>query len=314
MALPTLNDVSAVDPVLQNFLVGFAQAENRFVALRAFPGVTVGEESGTYYKFTQKYWFLDGLAPRAPGSAFARGGIGVETDTYATLQWGKEFPVPVENEAANQTALSLQQAGVRWLAQQSFIRKERAFASAFMTTSVWGTDDNNSATDWDDSSGVPITNVRTASRTISQATGMAANSMICGEIVYDALLVNAQVLGTMQYTNTVTIATREALLAAVLGLDSLLVSRAIYNTANEGQTASYSPVIDDDALIYYNNPSAGVFDATAGKTFVWNPGGGAGAVDSYYENQTKSTILQHTEQWDQKLVANTLGYFFADIV
>lgn len=314
MALPTLNDVTAVNPVLQNMLVGFAQAENRFAALRAFPAVSVASDSGTYYKFTQKYWFMDGLAPRAPGSAFARGGIGVETDTYETMQWGKEFPVAVETEAANQAPLSLQNAGVRWLAQQSFIRKERAFATAFMTTSVWGTDDNNSATDWDDASGAPITNVRTASRTISQATGMMGNSMVCGEIVYDALLVNAQILGTMQYTNTVTIATREALLAAVLGLDTLLVSRAIYNTANEGQTASYSPIIDDDALIYYNNPTAGLFDATAGKTFVWNPGGGAGAVTSYFENQTKSDILQHSEQWDQKQVASALGYFFADIV
>jgi hypothetical protein len=314
MALPTLNDVSAVDPVLQNILVGFAQAENRFVALNAFPGISVAEASGTFYKFTQKYWFMDGLAPRAPGAPFARGGIGVETDTYETLQWGKEYPIPDEIEAANQTPMSLQMAGVRWLAQQSFIRKERAFAADFMKTSVWGTDDNNSATDWDDSSGVPITNVRTASRTISQATGMMGNTMVCGEIVYDALLVNAQVLGTMQYTNTVTIAAREQLLAAVLGLDALLVSRAIYNSANEGQTAVYAPVIDDDALIYYNNPTAGIFDATAGKTFVWNPGGGAGSVRTYTEDQTDSQIIKHKEQWDQKLIASALGYFFADIV
>lgn len=314
MALPTLNDVTAVDPVLQNILVGFAQDEMRFAALRAFPAVGVPEKSGTFYKFTQKYWFMDGLAARAAGAGFARGGIGVETDTYDTMQWGKEFPVPQETESANQAPLSLQTAGVRWLAQQSFIRKERAFATDFMKTGVWGTDDNNSATDWDDSSGVPITNVRTASRTISQATGMMANEMVCGEIVYDALLINAQVLGTMQYTNTVTIAAREQLLAAVLGLSAIHVSRAIYNTANEGQTASYSPIIDDDALIYYNNPTAGVFDATAGKTFTWAPGGGAGAVRSYFEDQTNSNVIQHKEQWDQKLVANTLGYFFADIV
>jgi len=313
MALPTLNDVTAVDPVLQNFLVGFAQAENRFAALRAFPGVSVEPPSGTFYKFTQKYWFVDGLEERAPGDHFARGGVGVETDTYETMQWGKEYPVPEETEAANQAPLSLQQAGVRWLAQQSFIRKERAFAADFMKTDVWATD-NTIATDWDDSSGVPITDVRTASRTISQATGMMGNTMVCGEIVFDALLVNTQVLGTMQYTNTVTMATREALLAAVLGLDALLVSRAIHNSANIGQAGTYAPIIDDDALVYYNNPAAGIFDATAGKTFVWNPGGGAGAVRSYMEDQTNSMILQHREQWDQKLVANTLGYFFSDVV
>lgn len=313
MSLPTLNDVTAVDPVLQNFLVGFAQAENRFAALRAFPGVTVATPSGTFYKYTQKYWFVDGLEERAPGDHFARRNVGVETDTYETAQWGLEYPVPDEVEAANQAPLSIQQAGVRWLSQQSFIRKERAFGSAFMTTSVWATD-NNSTTDWDDSGGLPITDVRTASRTISQATGYSANSMVCGEIVFDALLVNPQVLGTMQYTNTVTMATREALLAAVLGLDALLVSRAIYNSANIGQAATYAPVIDDDALVYYNNPGAGIFDVTAGKTFVWNAGGGAGSVRSYMEEQTDSTILKHKEQWDQKLVSNALGYFFTDVV
>lgn len=314
MALPTLNDVSAVDPVLQNILVGFAQAENRFVALNAFPGLSVAEESGTFYKFTPKYWFLDGLAPRAPGAPFARGGIGVETDTYKTLQWGKEFPIPDETEAANQAPMSLQMAGIRWLAQQSFIRKERAFAADFMKTGVWGTDDNNSATDWDDASGVPITNVQTADQTISTATGMNPNTMVCGKIVYDALLLNVQILGTMQYTNTLTIVTRQQLLAAVLGLESVLVSRASYNTANEGQAQSNSPIIDDDALVYYNNPTAGIFDATAGKTFVWNPGGGAGSVRTYTEDQTDSQIIKHKEQWDQKLIASALGYFFADIV
>lgn len=314
MASPTLNEVSAVDPVLQNILVGFAQSENRFVALNAFPGVSVGSPSGTFYKFTQKYWFVDGLAPRAAGAAFARGGIGVETDTYETLQWGKEYPIARETEAANQTPLALQQAGVRWLAQQSFIRKERAFATDFMKTGVWGTDDNNSATDWDDSSGAPITNIQTAGLTVSQATGMTANTAIMGEIVYNALLVNAQVLSAIQYTNTVTMAARQQLLASVLGLDTLLVSRAVYNTVNEAQTMSLSPVIDDDCLVYYNNPGAGVFDATAGKTFVWAPGGGAGSVRSYWEDQTNSDVLQHQEQWDQNLIANTLGYFFADIV
>jgi hypothetical protein len=314
MALPTLNDVSAVDPVLQNFLVGFAQGEDRFVALRAFPGVVVPEDSGTYYKFTQKYWFLDGLALRAPGETFARGGVGVETDTYKTLQWGKEYPVAEEVAAANQTGLSLQEAGVRWLAQQSFIRQERAFATDFMKTGVWGTDDNNSATDWDDANGLPITNCLTARRTVSQKTGYTPNSILMGEIVYDALLVNAQVLGAMQYTQTTTLATRQALLASVLGFDSLGVSRAIYNSANEAQTAVYAPIIDDDALVYYNNPGASLFDATAGKTFLWAPGGGAGSVRSYMEDQTNSMIIQHKEQWDQKLVASELGYFFADIV
>lgn len=312
MALPTLNDVHAVDPVLQGMLVGYAQAETRFAALDAFPAIP-SDKSGTYYSFDKKYWFLDGLEERAPGGEFAKGGFGVSTATYDTIQFAKSYVLPDEINSARQFNLSLEQVGVRWLAQQSFIRKERAFSADFMTTGVWGTD-NTGATDWDDSSGVPVTDCLTARRTVSQATGYTPNSIIMGEIVYDALLVNAQIKTLLQYTQTMTVETVKGLLAAVLGFDTLLVSRAIYNSANEGQSASMSPVMDDDALVFYNDPMAGEFGATAGKTFVWNEGGGAGSQNSYMDESRDATVIKHKEQWDQKVVAADLGYFFSDIV
>lgn len=313
MALPTVNDVQAVDPVLQNMLVAYAQAETRFVALRAFPAMSVDKDSGTYYLFDKKYWFQDGLERRAPGSHFARGGFGVSTATFKTEQWAREFPVPDEVNANRQFDYDLADAGVEWLAKQSFIRKERAFATDFMVTGVWSTT-NTSATDWDDSSGVPVTDVRTAARTISGATGYSPNKLLMGEIVYDALLVNAQIAGRLQYTTQMTIAIVESILAAVLGVDEILVSRGSYNSANEGQTASIGPIIDDDALLIYSADVATKNNATAGKTFVWNPGGGAGRQTQYYEPQTKSFIIQHDEQWDQKVVGADLGYLWTDIV
>lgn len=312
MALPTINDVQAVDPVLQNMLVAYAQSETRFVALRAFPGVPVDKDSGTYMTFPKKYWFVDGLEERAPGTAYARGGFGTGSATYSTAQWGREYVLADEVEANRQFNYSLANAGVRWLAQQSFIRKERAFAADFMVASVWATD--GTPTDWDDASGVPVTDIRTASRTISQSTGQIPNTLLMGEIVYDALLVNAQIAGRLQYTTQMTIQGVEQLLASVLGIETILVSRATYNSANEGQAASMAAIIDDDALLYYNNPGAGEFDVTAGKTFVWNPGGGAGMQSQYRDNTIDANVIKHKEQWDQKVIASDLGYTFLDIV
>ena len=116
------------------------------------------------------------------------------------------------------------------------------------------------------------------------------------------------------YTQTMTIATVEGLLASVLGFEQLYVSRAVRNTANLEQTISLSAIIDDDALVYYNNPNAGVFDATALKTFAWAPGGAVGQIRTYRDDAADSDIVKHKEQWDQKLVASDLGYFFSDIV
>ena len=61
MSQPTHTEIQAVDPVLTNMLVGYMQAQDRFVASKVFPVVPIEKQSGTYYAFTKKYWFLDSL-------------------------------------------------------------------------------------------------------------------------------------------------------------------------------------------------------------------------------------------------------------
>lgn len=312
MAQPTINDLQPVDPILTNMLLAYMNSIDGFVALKCFPPVNVDKDSGTYFKFPKNYWFKDSLKSRAPGTTFPRVGYSVDTDTYATLQWAAAHAIPDEHRANSQLPMDLERLGIELLGGMSLLRKERAFATDFMTTSVWGTD--ATPTDWDDASGVPVTDALTARRTVNQATGKQPNSIVMGEIVYDALLVNAQVKGLLQYTQTMTIASVQGLLAAVLGFQNLWVSTAIYNSANEAQTAVMAPVIDDDALVFVSDPGAGIFGATAGKTFVWQPGGGAGAIRTYRAEDSDADVLKHKEQWDQKLVASDLGYFFPDIV
>jgi hypothetical protein len=275
---PTTSSLQAVDPVLTNMLVGYLQSQDRFVASQAFPPVATEKDSGTYYLFTKKYWSLDAMKYRAPGGHFARSGYGVSSTTFATVQWGLEHPIPRENRANSQVPLDLETAGVSWLSQMSLIRKERAFSADFMKSSVWGTTDSNSATDWDDFvSGDPVTNV--------------------------------------QYTTPGTLANVRQILANVLDVQSLLVSKATYNTANEGQTYTGGAIIDDDCLVCNVASTPGIMTASAGYTFNWAGGGGMGAIaPMYYENQTKSDVIQISEQWDQKVVASDVGYIFLDIV
>jgi len=313
-SIPTVNDVQLVNPVLTNLLIAYIQGDDRFIAAQMFPNVRVDKDSGTYGIFTKKYWFVDGLEERAAGSSFYRSGYGITSATYTTLQWGLEHLIPDEVKANSQIPMDLTQAGLEWLAQQSNIRKERAFAADFFATGTWGTD-NTSATDWDDyASSDPVGDVRTAKRTINQATGKRANYIGMGEIVADSLYNHPDLLDRIKYTETATAASVQGALAAVFGLDRVLVSEAVYNSANTGAAVSMTAIIDDDALVAHVDPAAGLASATAGKTFVWPGGGAEGSVVQYREAQTKSDVLQHSEQWDQKATATDVGYFFSDIV
>ena len=94
MTLPTINDVQAVEPILTNMLIGYKQADDRFVAGRVFPSVSVDNDSGTYYIVTKKYFFLDELKNRAPGGEFARVDYGLSTATYKTVQWAADNAIP----------------------------------------------------------------------------------------------------------------------------------------------------------------------------------------------------------------------------
>lgn len=300
------------NPLLNSMLIAYMNEDADYIARRAAPVVPVNDESGTYLTIDQKHWFADKLERRAYGDTFAQGGYTYGSDTYKTEQWGLEHPIPVEHEATSQVPMRLEQVGLSWLANQSNIRKELAFAAAFMTTSVWGTD--ATPTDWDDAAGVPITDCGTARRTIKQAGAGKANAIFMGEIVFDALKVNAQILDHLKYTRSMTVAETEALLAATLGFEIIGVSKAVYNSANTGQAVSLAAIVDDDALVCIVEPGTDMFGVSSMKTFGWAPGGGEGSATSYNSDERNANILQHKEQWDQKLIGASTGYFFPDIV
>jgi hypothetical protein len=315
MAQPTHSEVQAVDPILTSMLVGYQQADSRFVANRVFPIVPVDFQGFTYYIVTKKYWFLDEMKSRAPGGAFARSGYGVSTTTGFANTWGLEHPIADEARKNNQVPMSLEQTGTKWLAQQSLIRRERAFAADFMITGVWGTDDNNATTDWDDfTSGDPFTDVLTAKRTISNNTGVDPNTMTLGYIVHVALQNHPDIVDRIKHVQIASLGNVESALQSLFDISSYNVGKATYNSANEGQTMTAAAIIDDDCLISYTTPTPGLFEASAGYTFAWQGGGGNGEMLTYREQNIKSDVLQNSEAWDQKAVATDVGYFFADVV
>ena len=314
MSLPTINDVQAVEPILTNMLVGYMQADDRFVAGRVFPSVPVDKDSGTYYIITKKYFFLDELEQRAPGAEFARVDHGVSTGTYKTLQYAADTDIPDEIRANSQVPMDLEQVKVQLLAQRSMIRKEVQWSTDFMATSVWGTDQSITNKWSDTTNGDPVADIMTASRTVSNSTGVDPNTMVLGYIVHQRLAVHPDILDRLKYTTAATQQAIEQAMAAIFGKQNYFVGKATYSNTNESAAFSASAIIDDDCLVCHVDSGAGVFGATAGKTFVWAPGGGDGSLYSHYDEDRHAAIIQHKEQWDQKAVATDLGVFMADCV
>lgn len=315
MSLPTVNDAQSVDSVLTNMLVGYMQADNRFVAPRVFPYVATEHDSGTYYIASKKYFFFDDLGSRAPGGDFAEVGFGLETATFACRQWAGEIPLSDELQANSQVPMDLEQVALRKLAQSNLLRQEVAFGADFMKVSVWATDDNNSTTDWDDfAAGDPAADLLTAKRTISNNSGMDGNTLVVGYIVHAALVNHPDLIDRVKHTQGATLAGMEAAVGAALGVENYWVAKGSYSNTNENASFSATAIIDDDALVCYTTPNPGIFGVTAGKTFAWPGGGGSGTIYRVRYDRNHTDLVQIKAQWDQKAVATDVGYFFADVV
>ena len=318
MSQPTRTDVHPVDPVLSNYAQAFMNDEMGFVASRAIPWEPVDSDSGTYITYEKKYWFTNEPQERAYGADYAMAGYGLSSSTYKTIQYALAHPIPDETEAASQTPLSLRQSGLRFLSHNFLIERERQFATAFMAGASWTTTSAGGSagfTKWSDTaSSDPVGNIKTCLRTVQQLTGRAPNAAILGQIVWDKLTEHPDVIDRVKYTQQANQTNIYNALGAITGIPNWFVSQAVYNTANEGKTASLSAIIDDDILFVYVNPARSPMDPTGAKVFYWEPGGGRGGIREYYNETNDAQVLKWKEQWVMKVVGKDAGYILTDIV
>ena len=108
------------------------------------------------------------------------------------------------------------------------------------------------------------------------------------------------------------------LLAEAFDVDKVLVSKAVYNSAQEGATDSFSFVVGNNALLCYAAPSPGLMVPSAGYIFPWQ--GLAGNAEGVRISSIPMPWLgQGTERteaemaFDMQAVGLDLGVFFSGI-
>lgn len=315
MALPTLSDVH-IQAALSNLSIAYRQSAPP-VATRVFPLIPVDKKSDKYYIWDKgDMWRSEIRGARAPGTHFDRVGLRLSTDTYVSEQYALEYLLPDEIVANQDAAVDVETTAAEYLVAQQNLKMDLAWATAYMSSGAgWGS--GSAVAKWSTTAGKPTTDVTGAVRTIRRAIGATQGHRfvgVCGTIVEVAALNNADVMDRLKYTGPATVENIRQALAAVLGLDELIVVDREYNTAKEGVTASYSPVVDDDLLVVAVPTSPGLMTSAAGMTFAWNEGGkGSMYVQRYRSEEVMSDVLRNVAHWGFKQTGAALGVFFSDI-
>lgn len=306
------------DPFLTNVSVSYFQDNTDFAVLQTFPALPVSTRSGKIVGWSAADLLRDDMARRAPGSGYMRVGAGTTSVNYQALEWGLEWPVDDLIKAASMQPYNLDVVAARGLAQKAMIKLERGWVNDFFKTGVWTTDlvGGTDFTQFDDATSDPVGTIKYYKRLVRNRSGKTPNVLVCGQATWDYLSEHPDLLDRLGGANTKQLTVQQV--AALMELDKIVISSAIYNQNQEGQTLNATSIAGRNALLAYTTSSPAENEPTAGYTAVWSgwiPGGGLWSpVSNYREEAIRSTVHRIDMAWDNVLVSADLGVFFSNAV
>lgn len=317
MAQPTQTDVH-IDRALTDLSLGFIQNPADFAAPQVFPVVSVINQTDKYFTWTRDNFYRDSMERRPPGAESAGGGMDISNDSYSCDVWALHKDIDDQTRANTDTAVQLESATTSYLSQQGLRRMNRQWAADYFTTSVWDTDvvGGTDFTVWDNGASNPQNDIFTGKETVLQNTGFEPNTLVVSYSVHIQLKQHPAIRDVIKYTSSDSITAD--LIARYFEVDKYVVDRGVYNTANEGATASFAFTIGKHALLCYSPPAPGLMTPAAGYTFVWSRYTGMNDLGVRMKNMRmehlESDRLELSMAFDLKVVASELGYFFSGAV
>ena len=312
-AQPSLADLRPVDPVTTGLSIASRNTDYAWDKLA--PVMEVAEKSGTIPIYTASYWFRrqEG-AERAAEGPYNRVGYGTSTTTYDCVEIGFEKPIGDVVRAGSQFPDDQEEVAAQFLANLIQLELEKRVAAAMFVTGVWGTSTTLTLTDqWSDfDASDPIAKADTAKTTIRRATGAEPNLMFVGALAWEKLKEHPLVLDKYKYTQKGIMT--EDMVAAVLGVDELVVGKSVEETGAEGASSSTADIWTDNALFLVAN-KPGLMVSAGGFTVMWNERGNIPwAVESYRDDTIRSNITRAFTHVDPQIVSSSHGYIYLDCV
>lgn len=280
---------------------------NRMIALRVFPVIEVPEQAGQYGKIPLEELMKTVDTQRASGGGYSRSQFRFTKENWATEEHGHEVPVDDRNSAIYRDWFDAEMVSAKLARSKVAINYEKRIADILQNTTTFTP--TAVATEWDTSATAkPIDDVEARVQALYDK-GIVANALIITWKVFRNLRNVEQVIdrvassGAGDPTKPTDITT--AMLAQVFDLPNIIVGGAQYNSANEGQTASLSPIWDDEYAIVTRvcQPNDPIVEPCVGRTFHWGEDGSqiGGLMESYFSDDRRAEIVRNRMDTDEKV-------------
>lgn len=329
MSLPTQSDVHINGP-LTDLSVLYAQSLDKFGADKLAPVHASDKQSNSYFTFDAGDWGRDTMKVRGAGAPAAEAGYRLSTGSFTCVPYALRKPIPDQVRSNEDSPLNSDRNAMQFLVLMERIRREKAFVDAAMSSGKWTTTKTgvssapsaNQFLQWNDAASTPIENIRAYLTEIELLTMGAArpNVLAMGQQVWDALADHPDIIDRLKYGGQLQGSLAKVspqMVAALLGLEEIVVMGAVENTAVEGAAASASFIAGKKAILIYRNPAPGIESLTGVKTFTWsryigNPMGWR--MKSYRDEERESDIVEIQSAFVHKLIAADTGVYMPSVV
>src|SRR3990167_7757354 len=257
--MPLINQVH-VDILLSN--ISIKHTNESYVAMEIFPEVAVKKTSDLYRVYQRNFRLPHTL--RADGAEAQEHSFDVSTASYLLERHSLKDHVS-DTKAQNYDMADLRAETTEELTDVILRRMENS-AATLITTTSWSQNLSLAATAaWNATTTLdPITHTDTGTTTIVNNSGKQPNIIAMGLGAWQALKNNAQILDRVKHTSA---EVTEAMLAALIGVDKLVVSKQSQDTSALGAAESISAMWNDAVLLAYRADRPGPLKPSAGYIF-----------------------------------------------
>jgi hypothetical protein len=291
----------------------YSPTRARFIADDILPVFPTAKEAATLSVVKRKTLTIP-ETKHADGATYNRIALYMDDLSYACIDHGLEGQLTDRQREKFRDDFDAEVEKVNAIKIKMMLAREKRIKDLIFNTTTWtgaALYTDNSASPWDTATTDIITQVNAAKELVRQGTGVVPDSLIIGEAAMQNLLKNDDVIGRFPGATLITEAMIRANLAAIFGLQKLLVGQAVYNSADEGQDFSASEIWPDDYAMVAALGAAGMpmTEPQLGRTILWERYiSQLRYVEQYREEQTKSDIFRVEESIDEKIFDSAFGH------
>lgn len=309
------------DRPLTNISVGWMQDQMSFVSDQVYPIVPTMHLSDRFYVWGREAFLTRQMKKRAKCTKVARFDNDLTTDTFK-IDWqsvGKGICWPDQDN--QDPVLNIDRTVTMEVTQQAMMQREWDFWNTQMTTGKWA-NEHSVVNGWgcNEDAADPACDVQECLEEVAQCSGRIPNTIVMNWRVFNQLRLTPAILSRIvggSTSDNAAVVTRQAL-AAILGVERVLVSSAIDLPDGAGDTECGDFILGDNVLVAYVTPNAAVNVATAGYTFAWTAGRNIGAngigIFRWDNEACRETVIEADLMTEHKQVSPQLGCLLTDVL